>query len=70
MSKIHIYRDNVWAGTGTIDASGCIVDCPAMLGIDDDASEQTYEEIEGALDREDTQIVRPDGMYTWVIDDA
>lgn len=69
-SKIHIYRNNVWAGTGTISPEGAIVDCAAVLGIDQDASDDTYDSIEDAMDTDEGSVTRPDGVYSWVIDDT
>lgn len=62
---IEIYRDGIWAGRGTIDAGGHI-ECPAILGPDQDAAEECYEAIEGNLDA--GRLVRPDGVYTWEIE--
>ena len=76
MSKITIYRDGVWAGVGRIDSDGEIVDCPAVLGPDQDASDETYEAIQDAIDHEPQdaerytgsgEITRPDGVYSWMI---
>lgn len=70
MSKtISIYRDNVWAGLGQL-INGRIADCPAVLGPDQDASEETYEEIEDAIEDGETSVRRPDGIYTWDISDV
>lgn len=76
-TTISIYRDGVWAGDGRI-VDGCIVDCAAQLGPDVEASEDTYEAIEDAItdepqddDRHEGRgtVERPDGVYTWVVDD-
>lgn len=75
-SKISIYRNGVWAGDGYLDKDGCIVDCAAILGPDQDASDDTYEAIEDEITNEPQdadrytgtgEVVRPDGTYTWAI---
>lgn len=64
---ISITRDGIWAGDGTL-RDGEIVDCSAVLGVDQDASDGTYEAIQDAIaDRLDS-IDRPDGTYSWTID--
>jgi hypothetical protein len=78
MTRIRISRDGIWAGTGRIDSDGCIVDCAAVLGQDQDASDETYKAIEDAIADEPQDagrytgtgsMTRPDGIYTWTIDD-
>lgn len=75
MTTITIYRDGVWSGCGTIDSDGQIV-CSAMLGPDQDASDETYEMIQDSVDAEpqdegrysgEGSVERPDGTYSWVI---
>lgn len=77
-SKISIYRNDVWAGDGYLDKDGCIVDCAAILGQDQDASDDTYVAIEDAITNEpqdagrytgEGEIDRPDGKYSWIITD-
>ena len=77
-TTINIYRDNVWAGQGTIDSDGEI-SCPALLGPDQDASDATYEAIQDAIDAEPQddgrytgsgEVERPDGVYSWTIEDC
>ena len=72
---ITIYCNNVWSGTGRRDECGVISDCSAELGPNHDASDETYEAIEDALEADDDgrysgsgEIVRPDGTYSWTID--
>lgn len=74
-SKISIFRDGVWSGDGTIDRDGEI-ECSAVLGDDQDASDETYQMIMDALDEEpqdsgrytgEGSIERPDGNYSWVV---
>jgi hypothetical protein len=65
-TKVSIFRDNVWAGDGRL-VNGFIEDCPAILGPDQDAAEETYALIESAIADGDTEVVRPDGKYTWTI---
>jgi hypothetical protein len=74
-STIRIFRDGVLAGTGTIDSDNEIV-CDAVLGADQDASDETYEMIQDAIDREpqdadrytgEGSVERPDGVYSWII---
>jgi len=67
MKKISISRGGVWAGDGRIDGSGEIVDCPAVLGADQDASDETYEAIQEAVESGEDEVKRPDGTYTWTI---
>lgn len=73
-TKVTISRDGVWAGDGVwIEGEGRI-DCAAVLGPDQDASDETYdlltEALESALEdgRSEATIVRPDGEYTAVLD--
>ena len=65
-TTINIYRDDVWAGTGTIDDDGWI-ECEAVLGPDQDASDECYEEIADAIECDHGSIERPDGVYSWTI---
>ena len=65
-TKISISRDGIWAGDGRLVA-GSIEDCPAVLGDDQDASDETYEAIESAIEDGESSIERPDGTYTWTI---
>lgn len=67
-TKISIYRDGVWAGDGTIDEDG--IECSAVLGATQDASEETYAAIDWAYSCGDRSgsVVRPDGEYTWELD--
>jgi len=76
MAKISIYHDGVWAGDGEL-RNGTIEDCPAILGADQDASDETYEAIEDAIADEPQDegrytgtgsVERPDGVYSWTID--
>lgn len=75
-TTITIYRDGILAGTGRIDNDGCIVDCAAILGADQDASDDTYEAIEDAINNEpqdadrytgEGELSRPDGVYSWIV---
>ena len=77
-TKISIYRDGVWAGDGRV-VDGEIVDCPAMLGPDNDASEDTYEALCDAMDEApqdadrytgEGSVERPDGTYSYVLSEA
>ena len=63
---ISISRDGVWAGDGVL-RDGSIEDCPAVLGTDQDASDETYEAIADAIEDGDDRVTRPDGVYTWTI---
>ncbi len=67
MKQISISRDGVWAGDGRIDGDGEIVDCPAVLGADPDASDAAYEAIQEAIESGEDEVTRPDGTYTWTI---
>jgi len=71
--KVTISRDGVWAGDGTWTDDCEIVDCPAVLGDDQDASDETYEAICDALAdlpqtgdrwRGPVTVQRPNGEYT------
>lgn len=73
-TKISIYRDGAWVGDGRLDKDRCIVDCSAILGADQDASDDTIEAIMDAMDAEPQDadrytgtgsIERPDGTYSW-----
>jgi hypothetical protein len=77
MTTIRISRNGIWAGDGRI-VDGQIVDFAAMLGADQDASDETYEAIEDAISDEPQDedrytgtgsVERPDGTYTWTITD-
>jgi hypothetical protein len=74
---IQIFRDDVWAGTGLIHED-CEIECSAVLGPDQDSSDETYEAIMDAIDHEPQDadrytgtgsVERPDGTYSWVITD-
>ena len=67
IDRITIFRDDVYAGVGKLD-QGTIVDCDAQLGHDTDASEETYELIEDAIDEGEESVERPDGTYTWIVE--
>ena len=64
---ITIYRDDVWSGSGTLDTDGQIVDCAAVLGDDQDESEQTYQAIEDAIEEKNDSVQTVNGTYTWLI---
>lgn len=77
--KISIFRNGVWAGDGRLDRDGQIVDCAAILGATEDASDETYVAIEDAISDEPQDaerytgrgsIERPDGTYSWTITEA
>jgi len=71
--KVAISRDGVWAGDGRWTDDCEIVDCAAILGEDQDASDQTYEmlcdelaslpQIDGHW-RGPVSVQRPDGIYS------
>lgn len=65
--KISLYADDTLAGEGRLTAEGEIVDCPAALGDDDDASEAAYEAIEEAIDAGDESAEVAGVTYTWRI---
>lgn len=73
MTNVTIDRDGVWAGTGRWTDDCEIVDCSAVLGPDQDASDETYEALCEALAnlpqdeehwRGPVSVERPDGTYT------
>lgn len=74
--RISIYRDNVWAGDGVINEDGEIVECPAVLGWDQDSSWDTYEAIQEAIEAEcqlegTGAVQREDAVYSWtIVDDS
>ena len=73
IDRITIFRDRVYAGVGKLERGSvstyiAIVDCDAQLGGDCDASEETYDLIEAAIDAGDKSVERPDGVYTWAIE--
>ena len=72
MKKVTITRDGVWAGDGLLRDDGVIVDCPAILGSGQDASDETYELLADALEEDALAVVtRPDGEYIIrVLDDV
>lgn len=70
---ITIYKDGVWAGRGVWTDDCEIIDCQAVLGEDQDASDDTYELLADALSqlpqdeehwRGPVTIERPDGEYS------
>ena len=74
--KVTIDRDGVWAGDGRWTDDCEIVDCPAVLGDDQDSSDGTYEALCDALAslpqdeghwRGPAVVERPDGTYTAVL---
>lgn len=67
LRKISISCDGVWAGSGWLTEDGKVIDCPAVLGEDQDASDETYEAIDDAIEEGEEEVVRPDGTYTWTI---
>lgn len=74
MTKITIYADNVFAGTGRL-VGGIIEDCPAILGGSQDACEKIYEAIEDAIadgdesEARDGDGIKIDGVsYSWDIE--
>lgn len=71
--KVIISRDGVWAGDGRWTDDCEIVDCAAVLGADQDASDETYEALCDELAslpqtenrwRGPVNVERPDGTYT------
>jgi len=71
--KVTICKDGVWAGDGRWTDDCEILDCPAMLGEDQDASDETYEALSEELANLDqsgecwrgpVSVRRPDGTYT------
>jgi len=66
---ISIFRDGVWAGSGTIDENNEIHDCGAVLGKDQDESDQTYENITAAIEDDDEDVILSYGRFTWEIGD-
>lgn len=71
--RVEICRNNIWAGAGRF-VRGSIVDCGAILGDDEAASEETYELLEDLLAEQlesdpknwdcEVRVHRPDGTYT------
>jgi hypothetical protein len=70
--KVVISRNGVWSGDGRWTDDCEIVDCAAMLGTDQDASDETYEllcdELASLPQTEDrwrcpVYVERPDGTY-------
>lgn len=66
-TTISISRDGIWAGNGRL-VDGIIEDCSAILGADQDASDETYEAIQDAIQDGDESVQRQDGRYTWRIE--
>lgn len=64
--RINIYCDNVWSGEGRL-VDGEIIDCPAVLGADQDESDAVYELIQDAIDAEEDAVGIHGHEYTWVI---
>jgi hypothetical protein len=71
MSKkitVTIDKDGVWAGDGVWTNDCRIEDCPAVLGWDQDSSDNTYEALADALAEHPwggpVRITKSDGVYT------
>lgn len=70
--RVEICRNNVWAGAGRF-VRNAIVDCGAILGGDESASEETYQMLEDLLAEQlendqanwdcEVRVRRPDGVY-------
>ena len=65
--EISIYRNGIWTGTGRL-VNGSIRGCDAILGADQDASDDTYDLIEEAIDIGNSSVTCSDGEYTWKLD--
>lgn len=72
-TRVEISRDGVVVGHGRWTDDHEIVDCPAILGDDQDDSDETYEALAEALAalqqteerwRGPITVERPDGAYT------
>lgn len=71
--RVEICRNNVWAGAGRF-VRNAIVDCGAILGNDETASEETYDLLDDLLAEQlendpanwdgEVRVRRPDGVYT------
>lgn len=68
--RVIINHDGVWAGEGRWTDDCEIVDCPASLGPDEDASDETYEDLSDALSEQPdadwyrpVRVERPDGTF-------
>ena len=57
--KIEIFRDNVWAGDGTLQSDNTIADCAAYLGDD------VYSEIESQIDDDSSELEMNGVSYHW-----
>ena len=77
-TRVTIDRDGVWAGAGHWTEDCEIVDCAAVLGPDQEASDETYEALSEALAslpqdeehwRGPVSVDRPDGTYTAMLDE-
>jgi hypothetical protein len=68
-SVIQIWLNGVWAGTGQVDEDGEITQCGAVLGPDQDASDEMYELISDAIagGAEAGEVKRPEGVYSFDI---
>lgn len=66
--SITIYRNGIWAGNGYMNKYSEI-ECSAVLGKDQDASDETYEAITDQIENGDADgsVSQPDGEYTWEI---
>ena len=64
---IQIHLDGVWAGSGKVDDDGEITECGAVLGPDQDQSDEVYEAISDLIadGAEAGQVRRPEGLYTF-----
>ena len=76
--KVTIDRDGIWAGDGVWTEDCRIVDCPAVLGPDQDSSDDTYDALADAiagLPQDDdhwcgpVSVTRDDGTYTATLTD-
>lgn len=68
-TKISIYQDGVWAGTGDF-RNDCVENCSAQFCDNTDESMEVYESIEEAIGCDETEVefTFSDGTkhtYTW-----
>jgi len=72
-SKITIFENNVWAGTGNLmytpNGGGAyfVADCPAELGSNSSESDSAYELIDRAVTNGESSATLGEHTWTWEI---
>jgi len=65
--KIKITENGILAGTGTLDEEGYIQDCSAVLGDDQEMSEDVYATIEETIANGGSKVTTENYAWEWEI---